>query len=53
VAELDEDALPSMSKQELHHIAVDLGLPVGDDLGVKEVMRILEGARMDESAIGQ
>lgn len=42
-----------LDAKELHDVATKLGLLTSNELTAKEVLRLLEGARLDEVAIGQ
>lgn len=47
------DELSKLDSKDLHDVATKLGLLTDNGLTAKEVLRLLEGAQLDEVAIGQ
>jgi hypothetical protein len=45
--------LLELDPQELNDVAAKLGLLTSNEPSAKEVLRLLEGARLDEVAVGQ
>jgi hypothetical protein len=52
VVELNMAELQELDPQELRDVAASLGLLTHNELTPKEVFRILDGAQLDEAALG-